>query len=727
MGDLCIPKDTASLVKSSLSENRCNHFLLLDKFSVDSDPQAEEKQQQKQKEVLNKVAALNQDELNILPGLLLRRNMALNGSAIWNCSTSGPLTLHLSRASALENAGICMHPIYGFVYLPGSGLKGMARAYAETVWKPAQTDQNIAQGKIEQIFGNEPGERENDKQTAGSIIFHDAWPTSWPSLEVDIVNSHHSKYYQGTDNRDAPGDWEDPILVYFLAVGAGNTFSFALGKRLYDTPDECVERAREWLIGALCHMGAGAKTNAGYGSFQITDSEPVEHKALELSTHKTFAESRAVYETTLELVTPAFLAGANQEAGDCDLRPATLRGQLRWWWRTMHAGYLDVKTLRQLEAAIWGDTKRAGAVRVEVSKPVMRRALYDKKSAVGHDFERAKNNKTTQGLFYASFGMHDGNNQRYLAQPTSKWTITITARNNIAELKSQRDGATDILNQAKAALWLLCQHGGIGAKSRKGFGSFADVHIDNMSFDECIFIGQNVRNLMKIPTNAQQTPECSALSNVIKIEVSTKWRDPWFALDQLGFSAQSFAQSFKHRLEKKALGLPRQIKSPISGSFNSSKGDMPRHSSPTQFHLARNSNGQLDIRIIAFPAKYLPDMATSKKFLADYLKYLKEDLEKRAIMHSTKGSKAPSTSISTGASQSITIKLPAPGNAVKARLLEEKTKKGGWKAEHMETKIKGPIQNTQDVPSDKAVGDVVDLIVSSANSREIAFKWIKNS
>lgn len=39
----------------------------------------------------------------------------------FRAETVGPFTLHLARASALENAGICLHPIYGFVYLPGTG------------------------------------------------------------------------------------------------------------------------------------------------------------------------------------------------------------------------------------------------------------------------------------------------------------------------------------------------------------------------------------------------------------------------------------------------------------------------------------------------------------------------------------------------------------------------------------------------------------------------------
>lgn len=35
------------------------------------------------------------------------------GAAFLSCTTTGPLTLHLARASALENAGICLHPLYG--------------------------------------------------------------------------------------------------------------------------------------------------------------------------------------------------------------------------------------------------------------------------------------------------------------------------------------------------------------------------------------------------------------------------------------------------------------------------------------------------------------------------------------------------------------------------------------------------------------------------------------
>ena len=57
------------------------------------------------------------------------------------------------------------------------------------------------------------------------------------------------------------------------------------------------------------------------------------------------------------------------------------------------------------------------------------------------------------------------------------------------------------------------------------------------------------------------------------------------------------------------------------------------------------------------------------------------------------------------------------------RLLADKTNAGGWKAMHLATEISGPIQNTKDVPADQAAGNTVELIVASANLKEIAFRY----
>jgi len=454
--EICLPRTTADLIGRCAVESR-HPGLQLDKLSPPGDQTAQHK-------ALDEVVKTVGDEA-LLKTLVERRARELDSLAAttWRCETAGPLTLHLSRASALENAGICLHPLYGFVYLPGSGLKGMARAYATTVWLPAQPDQGEAKDDIRSVFGNEPGEPNQERQRAGAVVFHDAWPTEWPRLLVDIVNCHHSKYYGG---QDAPGDWENPVPVYFLAVGPGQRFSFAASKRRADAPDELVALAREWLAGALTHEGAGAKTAAGYGAFRLTEETDADRRVI-VAAAKSWEDAkarkpdpvRAEFETTLELVTPAFLAGASQKEEDCDLRPATLRGLLRWWWRTMHAGFVDVPTLRAMEAAVWGDTSAGGAVRVTVesddSSPPLKCLfpfkrpdkskkgddilILDESVARKYGIERAPA-MTTQPLFYASYGMDElvkneedeqgpkRRRQRWLVWPGAKWTVRLTAR-----------------------------------------------------------------------------------------------------------------------------------------------------------------------------------------------------------------------------------------------------------------------------------------------------------
>lgn len=69
------------------------------------------------------------------------------------------------------------------------------------------------------------------------------------------------------------------------------------------------------------------------------------------------------------------------------------------------------------------------------------------------------------------------------------------------------------------------------------------------------------------------------------------------------------------------------------------------------------------------------------------------------------------------------IDVPNAGDNVEAVLLEEKTKKGGWKALHEPSGMSGPIQNSPDVPGDQNAGDKLPLIVASANKREMAFRY----
>jgi hypothetical protein len=65
----------------------------------------------------------------------------------------------------------------------------------------------------------------------------------------------------------------------------------------------------------------------------------------------------------VELVTPCFLGGAK---GQAEWRGASIRGQLRWWFRAVAgAGFAgDLDKVRAAEEEIFGSTRRSSALRV---------------------------------------------------------------------------------------------------------------------------------------------------------------------------------------------------------------------------------------------------------------------------------------------------------------------------------------------------------------------------
>jgi len=768
---LYLPKSTVAVIHKVQNDHR-HPGLQLDKFSIPGDQQA-------QKEALDQVSKIQGDP-GFLASLSERRQRALQslpGAKAFRCRTTGPLTLHLARASALENAGICLHPLYGFAYLPGSGLKGLARAFAETVWLATQRSQAEAWRRIEEVFGWAPAsdrgkdwkpagipERpKDDSARVGAVVFHDAWPTAWPRLTVDIVNNHHPNYYQSTDGDSPPGDWEDPVPVYFLAVKPGATFTFPLSKRRDDVADDLLDLARRWLLGGLCHLGAGAKTNAGYGAFEPVNAADASLLAdvdgtWQAATSGTMAK-HAVFETTVSLVAPGFFAGAEQfgsAAGEtCDLRPATLRGHLRWWWRTMHAGFLDVKTLRALEAAIWGDTHAGGAVRIVVEqvdrqgKPATAQ-IYDKASRAKFDNQQKRSelgipdcdpHKTTQGLWYASYGMDERKPcQRWVLEPPASWRLRLIARStrfftnraDAADAGRSSAGrsirAEHVLDEAKAALWLLCHFGAVGSKARKGFGSLSASGLDEWTRKKCRDAARQLREALGLGYSCEPTrAHSSSLEQLLDpVEVAFSWPDVWQVLDQVGFAYQAFAKKYKHRREKMALGLPRRM------DYRRAKGEFNprppvriegRHASPVHIHVARSDGGWL-VRAAAFPASHLPCLSKSTEFLKEFLEEFRNDLKRRASksppsrpprdQHAQPPRPAPAHA---GAAS------PRPGDRVRAVLLEERTKKGGWKAKHDASGMSGPIQNSADVPADARPGDTVDLIVMSVDRHEIGFRY----
>jgi CRISPR-associated protein Cmr6 len=155
----------------------------------------------------------------------------------------------LGAESVLETS-IRLHRIYGFPIIPGSALKGVTRAYARLVEGKDEDDPTF-----EEVFGKSP-----PKAQAGKVIFFDAIPANPANLtlELDVMNPHYGPYYQRSE---PPADYHNPEPVFFLTIGPGSEFLFAVASR----ERGLAQKAQQWLTCALTEMGIGAKTVAGYG------------------------------------------------------------------------------------------------------------------------------------------------------------------------------------------------------------------------------------------------------------------------------------------------------------------------------------------------------------------------------------------------------------------------------------------------------------------------------
>lgn len=130
--------------------------------------------------------------------------------------------------------------------------------------------------------------------TGGLVTFFDAVPAPQERklLETDLLNPHYPEFYRQS-GRVPPSDDQNPTPVYFLAVRHGAVFEFPF--RLAEWPEgeprdeaerhraaaldettrsQVLDEIRDWLTQGLKAWGAGAKTAAGYGYFEIVPSEP---------------------------------------------------------------------------------------------------------------------------------------------------------------------------------------------------------------------------------------------------------------------------------------------------------------------------------------------------------------------------------------------------------------------------------------------------------------------
>lgn len=229
----------------------------------------------------------------------------------------------------LENAGLCLHPHFGAPYIPGSAVKGIARHAAWCAWNEetdATKKEELAVG-IAAVFGyptNDDGldaflaaRGWKDKSSSGSVAFLPAVPCTEKAvsdkgkLDVDIVNVHQRAYYGSRSREASPSSKDQPNPQFFPTVKNGVCFRFTIAP-VRRGGESLLSSAKDWLWKALEENGAGAKTAAGYGWFDLSDAREEERKRAEKERSERLSSIIPEYRSKLQPFASADYLSADQ-------------------------------------------------------------------------------------------------------------------------------------------------------------------------------------------------------------------------------------------------------------------------------------------------------------------------------------------------------------------------------------------------------------------------------
>lgn len=167
--------------------------------------------------------------------------------------------------------------------------------------------------------------------------------------------------------------------------------------------------------------------------------------------------SERVEETrTYAFLTPVFGGGVEPQKPDpiTPVRGASIRGQLRFWWRAANPrGLRDEDELRKAEAEIFGSPKKRSQLIIHVDTTELR---------------AGRPVTPVDSIAYGAFPLNN-NNTLYEYRGTFALGIACPA-------KCKHD--------VEAALWAWSTFGGLGGRARRGFGAIRTVSPSETGVDE---------------------------------------------------------------------------------------------------------------------------------------------------------------------------------------------------------------------------------------------------
>lgn len=279
---------------------------------------------------------------------------------------------------------------------------------------------------------------------------------------------------------------------------------------------------------------------------------------------------------TYRIVTPMFLGGA-EPLLEAELRLSSFKGALRFWWRALRwAGVRSVEQLRDEEAELFGST-RTGQSRVR---------LYLQGALSEHNQiqERWKPNSWQT---YTGYGLREKGERRYLRENREFKVYLDATRCSPAQI-----------DQILSALKLLGLVGGLGARSRRGWGSITLTSITGEPW-AC----PNSPSAWEQAVQALVPPGCSRRPAYTAFWAQACWKAgppqgaAVAAQTWLASKYQSHVKQTSPKELRAQFGLPRLFQP---------RPRKERRASPLFLHIHQCPNGQCLPCALWLPAEFLP-------------------------------------------------------------------------------------------------------------------------
>lgn len=314
---------------------------------------------------------------------------------------------------------------------------------------------------------------------------------------------------------------------------------------------------------------------------------------------------------TFRVTTPMFSRGASRSRAE--LRASSFKGVLRFWWRACAWSHFDgnLPAVRDEEERVFGGPN-AGRSRVTIR---LHPATANTKPTSSLTVAKGE----WRGARYLGYGLIDtidGKTKVQLTRECLMPPLGVTVELHTHGLSAPQ---LELLVRAVRALGVL---GGMGARSRRGFGSLSLASLDGDVEPERLTSRTHLRNQLRdlVPTRETTFPAYTALSPYTRILVKRSGgTDALAALDQLGEEYKGFrdsapmlgrdAQMVLHGGDPET--YPKRVAFGLPVNYGKGRPAVTpaghdRRASPLFFHI-HDCDGSA-VPVVAFlPARFLPD------------------------------------------------------------------------------------------------------------------------